>query len=349
VRRFYSILLYLFPRTYREEYGDELWAVFNLSLDDAWKAGRLETLGLTLRELSGLPGAILYELLRERRKTHMLRKFGSHFNFTYGSRREFITAMVPFFWMGFILPLMNVLTSSGLLIPRSPVVNGIGILLVACLGILFLIGLVTGLPRWSMPYIGFTAAIFSVGMASSSLELIRRRLPRLYEPYVSMGDFMFGGTWWFGLLLVVILFVMLTRSIPALRRYKDDWTLGCFVPYGAVPFALVLTFDAYRNDEPFIVLAFLILILGAWFYLRGEDKWKKFMMLFGGLTLSMFIGAAGKVFLLPMQDWLVHIDPSYWKVEVMATIIMWMWLALIMLIPIALNLLPWSKDHLQTV
>ena len=77
MKSFYSLLLYLFPRTYREEYGDELQAVFNLSLANALNRGWFEALSVVLRELAGLPIAIFYQHLRERRKTDsMLKKDG---------------------------------------------------------------------------------------------------------------------------------------------------------------------------------------------------------------------------------------------------------------------------------
>ena len=68
LRTLYGLLLYLFPGTYREEYGDELQAVFILSFDDAMRNGRGSVLGLLFHEMIGLPQAILYEHLRERRK-----------------------------------------------------------------------------------------------------------------------------------------------------------------------------------------------------------------------------------------------------------------------------------------
>jgi hypothetical protein len=79
VKTFYALLLHLFPKAYRDEYGDELRAVFDLSLDDATRAGMLEVMCVVLRELIGLPKAILYEHLRKPRyglvaQTSMLEK-----------------------------------------------------------------------------------------------------------------------------------------------------------------------------------------------------------------------------------------------------------------------------------
>jgi hypothetical protein len=67
IRRVYSSFLSLFPKNYREEYSEELQAVFNLSLDDAMKIGSMEVAGVILRELIGLPTAILHEHLRKPR------------------------------------------------------------------------------------------------------------------------------------------------------------------------------------------------------------------------------------------------------------------------------------------
>lgn len=277
----------------------------------------------------------------------MLKKFNAYFDFAYGSRREFFTVMVPFLMVGLILPLMNLLMRSGLLIPRSPFVNGIGIVLVAVLGILFLIGLVTGLPRWAMPYIGFASAVLGVMATPDILRLSQREFPLLYQKFRLVGDCFYANAWCLGLLVVVILFMVLGGSVSVFRRFRDDWTLLCFIPYGAIPMALMVTFEEYKNDEPFMLLAVAVLAAGIWFYLRGRDERKRFGMLFGGLTLAMFIAAAGKAVLLPMQDWPIVMSPDSWKSEAMGTVNTWIMLALIMLVPVVLNLLPRSESRLR--
>lgn len=345
MRDLYSLLLCLFPKAYREEFGDELQVVFNLSFDDAIRAGKLEVVWVVLRELKDLPKAIIHEHLRERRKAKMIGKFSSRFDFAPGSRREFLTALYPFILIGFIHPLMNMLMMSSLLTPQSVLVNGIGIFIVASLGILLLIGLAKGLPRWSLPYLGFALTILSVSGFSFLLDF---RSLRLYDRLSPLGDIIFEGGWWFGLLVVMILLVAVTRTLPAFQRFRNDWTLLCFIPYGGVPFALMLTFDEYTGDEPFMFFAFLILALGAWLYLHNKHEWKRFGALFGAMTLAMFIAAAGKAILLPAQDWLFFVDPASWKTEAMYTIHTWIWLALIMLLTSALNLTSRSKSRLQT-
>jgi hypothetical protein len=76
LRRLYGVLLWLYPKGYREEYGSELQTVFDLSLDEAMNGGWFEAVGVVLQELAGLPKAVIYQHLRERRnakRTAMLR------------------------------------------------------------------------------------------------------------------------------------------------------------------------------------------------------------------------------------------------------------------------------------
>ena len=346
LRKFHRLLLKLFPRKYREEYDDELQTVFNLSLAGAAKQNGLELTRVALQEFFSLPKAIVYEHLRERRKAKMIEKFSSRFDFALGSRREFLTALYPFILIGFIEPLITVLVMSSLLPAQSVLVNGVAIILLVVLGILLLIGLVKGLPRWSLPYLGFALTILSVSGFSALLDI---RSLHLYDRLAPLGDVMFEGGWWFGLLLVMTLLVAATRTLSAFQRFRNDWTLLCFIPYGGVPFALMITFDAYTGDEPFMFFAFLVLVVGAWLYLHNKHEWKRFGALFGAMTLAIFIAAAGKAILLPTQDWLYPVDPALWKTEAMYTVRTWIWLALIMLLTSALNLPSWLKSRLQTI
>jgi hypothetical protein len=155
-----------------------------------------------------------------------------------------------------------------------------------------------------------------------------------------LGDFLFDGALWIGLLLIVISMGLLGRQIPAFRQFGEDWTLLSFVVYGALPWALLLTFDEYVGDEPYTVLAFLVLAGGACFYLRCSEKWKRFGVLFGALILVSLIAAVSKAILMPSQTWPIDIDSGLLKSEIKHTIIMWMWLALTMLVPSLISLFP---------
>ena len=63
LRLIYGKCLMLYPKIYREEYGEELQAVFGLSIEEAIKKGEFEIERSTLRELVSLPQAVVLEYL----------------------------------------------------------------------------------------------------------------------------------------------------------------------------------------------------------------------------------------------------------------------------------------------
>ena len=341
LRRLYGLLLILFPRAYWQEYGDELQAVFNLSLDEALKSGGMKVVLVTVRELFSLPKAILYEHLRERRKAFIMKSFGSYLDFSYGSWKEFLTAILPFFLLGGALPVINFLGRQKLIQVPGFVTNGIMLGLLGLFVILFVAGLAKGLPRWSLPYLGFALSLFSAGLFGMLIGLwISFVFPKFLHQPSLLADIVYDGLFWFGLLITMLSVVAVTRISPRFQRFRDDWTLLCFILYGAVPFVFLLSFDDYVGDEPYTLLAFMVLASGAWFYLRIHNEWKRFGALFTALSLVILIAAVGKVMLIPVQDWAVQVEPFYWRSELRHTFFTWLWLAVSMLVPTAIKLLP---------
>jgi hypothetical protein len=349
MKRLYALLLHLFPRAYWRDYGDELQAVFGLSLDEAQKRSKLAVVVASLRELIGLPGAILSEHLRQRRSAHKNKKFSAYLNFTYGSRREFISSLYPFLLFGFISPVIDLLTQSGLLVPRSALVNGIGVVLVTLTGILIFVGLVTGCPRWSLPYAGFLFSLLSA--YGSGLWLDRGHfIPymALYDRSWLLGQIAYQGSLWVGLTVISLSLVMLVLFIPRFRRFKNDWTLLVFLLYGATPFALAISFDDYIHEEPYELVAFLILVSGVWFYLHTNDPHRRFWSLFGGMTVTLFFAAVGKAMIGLSQPWFRGDQIDWWGHEMMSTVTIWMWIALSMIVPLALSLLSQNNNQVLT-
>lgn len=339
MKRLYSLLLYLFPKAYREEYGEELQAVFDLSLDTAMRSGMTEVLRVTLHELISLPQAIFYEHLREMRKVKINKGFESYFDFANGSWHELLTSLFPFFLAGGVMPLLGYLGREGIISGM----DGAAIVL-PLLGILILllvVGAKNGLPRWSLPSLGFLLSFLSVYLLSAVFGTpIYFLFRNLRDQSFLLIDILWDGIFWYGLLCAILLLVALGRISPAFQRFKNDWTLPCFVLYGGVPFALWITFDEYLGDEPYSLLAFLVLAVGAWIYLRSNDEWTQFGTLFIAMTLAMFIVAVGKVLLIPSQTWPITIDGGLSMSEFRHTIIMWVWFALGMMMPLANRFLP---------
>lgn len=272
----------------------------------------------------------------------MTRTFDSYFNFAYGSWKEFLTALLPFFLLGAADPLLTSPRTS------NQLATEVMIALFSLFIILLIVGLKMGLPRWSLPYLGFIFSMLSVSVFSFLLGTPIYFLFRNYGEESVLMDIVWDGIFWYGLLIAIVFFVAKSRTSPALSHFRDDWTLLCFVLYGAVPFAVWLTFDEYAGDEPYSLLAFLILALGAWFYLRTNGEWKRFGMLFASLSVAMFVVAAGKAILIPVQSWPFSIGSSLVVSEVKHTIILWFWFAVGMLVPLGIKFSPDSNASTQT-
>jgi len=343
LRKFHRSLLNLYPDNYREEYGEELHAVFNLSLDDALNGGRMEFAETISREFLSLPNAIIHEHLRERRKSSMNKTFASRFDFVPGTRSEIWAALAPFVLFGALPTLLGyfrVLDS----VPLWLYI--VSVLVFWSLGLfLLLIGFAKRFPRWFMPYIGLPIPIISLFLWIGVIEPRFERLPNFSSWFVS--EFVIQGLLWGVMFLLVILLLVSARYVPKSRhfyqRLREDWTLLAFIIYGTIPFALFYTLNEYKNEEPYMILALLILAAGGWLYLRSEGPVKRYLYLHVGMFLSMLVAAIGKAVLAESS---FPGGGGTSLSEFMYTLVTWMWLALIMLIPLALNLLPRSKGAL---
>jgi hypothetical protein len=344
INELYGLLLLCFPKHYREEYGEELQIVFYLSLSDALKTGGWEPAKVVLRELLSLPMAVLIQHLREGRRTNMVKNFGTYFNFAHGSWREFLSALCPFLLFGLYSPLIDLLGEAGLLVPGGRFADGMGVVLLVVMAILFLVGILSGLPRWFFPYLGFLLSIASLSAFSAFMERYDRSLLDVAPRSWIGSEIVYQGLMWGGLTVLTILLVVLINLVPFLRRFKKDWTLLAFLLYGAVPFAVMISFDDYLHDGPSRLFAFLILGAGIWFYLHTNNQHRKFWMLFGGMTVSLLFAAVAKAIIYQyFWDGLRYFT---WWTEMMSTVIMWGWLALTMLISLALQRLARSQEAL---
>lgn len=347
MKSFYSLLLYLFPKAYREEFGDELQVVFDLSFADAMDGGWFEVVRVVLRELAGLPKAILYQHLSERRKTGMTGKFASRFDFEPGSRNEIFATLAPFLFFGVLPILLSYLDTKGIL----PLWLAILFVFVFWLsGIsLFVMGFKNRVPRWFMPYLGLPLPIISVIIFSALVNPEWRGFPFLQESSWFIKQIFNQGTLWLGLFVSALLIFLLTRLIPRLHsfhhRLRADWTLLPFILYGALPLIIVFSFEEFKNEELYMLLAFMTLALGGWFYLRSSTPWKKFWSLLVGMTLAMSIAVLGQTLLY--ESSFPFTSFPRWTTT-LSTVIMWMWMVLFMFISAGLNLLPRSDENPKT-
>lgn len=342
--RVYGLLLTFYPRRYKEEYGDELQAVFEMSLDEAATKGRFEVEKLVLRELISLPKAIIYEHLRERRKAKMTGSFSSHFDFAPGSRSEALAALAPFLLFGAFPTLLGYFRVMDF-VPLW--LNVLSVIVFWLFGLgLIVIGFIKRFPRWFMPYIGIPMPIISLLLFNILMEKWQGvwwyRLPWL------LSDLLQQGLLWMGLVLLVILLLVATRIFPKSRpfyqRLRKDWTLLSFIIYGTMPFVLLIIYNEYKNVEPFMFLSLIILAAGGWLYLQSYESLKRFLYLYAGMELSMLVAAIGKAVLLEGS-----FPSGSWQTEFIDTLVTWLWLALIMLLPLAINLLPHVENRPRAI
>jgi hypothetical protein len=355
--RMYTRLLSLYPRRYRAEYGEELRAVFSLLVNEAAQRGRFSVIRLGWREMRDMPGAVIREHRRERRKRKMATKTSVLPTFEPGSWREWLAAMVLFLLLalGSLLSYLHI---------ALPLWLGYGLFLVFLL--MLALGLIKGLPRWFLPYTGVIGVPLSWalttrgtimgintrgGMVGSLLRWTDRHFFALLRPSASdpwIVRAVYGaGELWFVLLGIAALTVLIAAACRPLRpfylRLRDDWTLLSFGLYGAMVMAVNMAFEDYPHPHKqlYIFVASLILVAGAWVYLRSAHLWQRSLALFAGITLSMAVAATGKAILYanPLL-WPPAARGFTWQSEVLCTVFLWGWLAAVVMAPALLRLLP---------
>jgi len=347
--RLYALFLNLYPQAYQVEYGEELRAVFNLAVNEAAQQGGFSLMWMSLRELRDLPGAIILAHWRERRKRRMATERGSLLTIEPGSWRETVAALAPFLLLGALPPIFSLMRLSEIIPGWLGRVLAFG--LAGLLLSLFIAGMIKGMPRWVLPYVGIILSILSVFVFFELVSGLHSVLVDRRDPWF-LRQVVYQGLLWIGMFVITLVIVLMARIAPPSRpfywRIRRDWTLLSFALYGASLLALVLTFDDYPYDEPYIIAGMLILATGGWFYLRSPRLWQRALALFAGMTLAMAVAATGKAIIYSSSGWPHFTYLFTWQTEAMSTVIMWGWLVMMVFAPILLNLLPRPAEHLHT-
>jgi hypothetical protein len=150
---------------------------------------------------------------------------------------------------------------------------------------------------------------------------------------------------WLGLFLLTLivlgLLAILRRCSALVQRIRQDWTLVSFVIYGEAIFALILLFDEYQREEPYIIASLMLLSAGSWFYLHSSAQWQRVLALLSGMSLAMWAAAFGQWVIVPLQawpEWFQNHSPQNERwFEAGSTLIEWGWMALALLTPALLQ------------
>jgi hypothetical protein len=230
-----------------------------------------------------------------------------------------------------------------------------------------LVGLIKGLPRWSLPYLGVIGLTLSwilthrgtfmgmntrAGLLGRLLGWVDRlRLAGLgpSQPWI-VRAVLGVGLDWIGLLALTALAVLIVAAWRPLRpiysRMRQDWTLLSFGLYGATMVAVSYTFEDYPSARyAFMFVSLLILAAGAWVYMRSArapgpaSPWRRALALLAAMVLAMILGAAGKGIIYASPDW-PYPHSFTWRSEALHAVLLWGWVLVVVLAPALLTLLP---------
>lgn len=269
---FYAALLRLFPRDFREEFGEEMQAVFEDVIREAGQAGTASLIAALVREMFGvavsLPGE--YRRLFRRGGIPMDANETSE-SMTGSTPREALWAALPFAAFGICRMLSELLPPPYYSIPFM-------LMLIFSLAGLY-IGAVSGFPNWSYSYIGW----------AGTLTLLWAMFRVSENPWLAQILNCIGP---------VIFLVIL--AIPAVRQHSlepirklfrgiwRDWTsltlaLFCFAGY------VLLIYD--ENHHPYL-LAFmaastLTICAGIWFFMRSRSTGSRVLTLIATFLVSL--------------------------------------------------------------
>lgn len=299
--RLYTYSIRLYPHQFREEFGDEMTAVFTVVVQEAGRRGLRWALIVWLRELRDYPLSLLREGRRNRRKHRAAGHSGaldfsgdadSSGLWSPAKRWETAAAILPFVLFGLIYTLDALDYAAGW--------RGLSLhwYLVAYLILLigFGFGWIKGFPRWSLGYLGM-ALLFSWWLSSLStvgFELFGHTLG-----YVGR----WGWRVWISLLVIALVATLCSRSFhPLLSLAKSiwrDWSRLSFIFYGALTWlALGIAYDnkSFYNQVAYLPLdvftGALLYMLGVLFYLHLRHSWQRALALQGAFSLPILSGMA---------------------------------------------------------
>lgn len=279
----YRRLLRLYPPDFRDEFGEEMTAVFTQALADTQRQGHPALLIWYGREFASLLAALMQEQRRSWRREEAIMNPTNPVNHTLDtdqSEREtplaILAGMLPFVLFGLMYVLKGVNYHAPLAWMGQGVYGIHGYLGLMVLG-LALIGLGIGwaqrFPRWSYAYLG-------VAVMNS-----------------------WGWRGWLPLLALTAVMLLLTRSLRPLRQLFvgmwQDWTRLSFVLYGALTcLILVVSYDnkGWYDNTLFLPLNLFLLTLvlagGAFFYMWCQRPWRRVVALQLAIILYPPVSAA---------------------------------------------------------
>lgn len=277
ISAFYFQTLHLYPRSFRDEFAEEMKIVFKDSICEACAEGLLPLVRFCLRELSGLPVSILREFLHEfERKEQVMAGNEKGVESTVGAemkRRDAILGTLPFALFGLLCILTKI---------ELPIHVGYLYLVFSASSVLgLMVGLAKGFPRWAYSYLGWSILMswWWMMMQVDSLITQNQRL----------------GFWaWIPLLAAVGLGALFARSLHPLRQLVrgiwGDWTYLSLMIYAFAAFALLIYDENHHPYLPaFMTASTLAICLAVWGFLQSDSNWKRVVSMLAGFVTALVL------------------------------------------------------------
>lgn len=241
VTRVYALLLRLYPREFRDEFGDEMQTVFADAVQEAVRTGTFALARLCWREWRELPVNSALEHWARFQKGRFKMNAPATLDDRPLSWPETLIGLFPFvvfgpvaIWLAYPYPYPAESVSGWFVAVQIP-------LYVLCLLFGLVAGWITNWRRWSFPYLGMGVLLLGSWIVSESNEwmyamglreglgLLELVLPRVGGFALILGAFA----------LVLMVGFLLTRVVGALQmlysRIRQDWTQLSFGLHLAQP------------------------------------------------------------------------------------------------------------------
>lgn len=354
----YKTLLAFYPPKFLAEYGEEMLRVFTSALLENNDHNQHQNWRVIWRELRDWPMAITIQHLNERRNSMSLNE--DLYQEEPMTWADWLAGSLVFI-LPIVFPVMGLIINNGIMFPD--LVNIIiQYVLLGSLGLALIYGLIKGLPRWSLPYLGFVVLICMFWVLRVD-RIFGWIYPLFLETFGPRGvwpiavSVAYNGIYilifTFIIPLIALVLIALFRLLPFTRglwrRLRADWTQLSYLLYGTHIFIILLSFDEYRYDEGWNFFAWIALAVFAVLHLRARTHKGRVWTLLSGSTVVMLSIMLAKYLLVPLQQWPggYPISPSvssHW-VETTGAFFQWVAMLLILLSPALLDFLPGRLDE----
>jgi hypothetical protein len=294
ITRVYGLLLRLYPRQFRVEFGDEMQCVFADLVNDAAKRGLTAVLMVCAREMWELPRNVACEHWRGLQKGSVRMNDTAALDGHPSSWLGTLTGALPFLLLGPIRVLLAYPDPH----PAWRGLQGITLLMSTIYPLFVLVGLVVGWrarwPRWSFPYLTACALVldFQINQLRNWITLAAPRAFRL-EPAWLLGALaypLFLALFVLvpGLALVLICTVRWLR--PLYLSIRRDWTQ---LSFGLSVVSVLMLSGVDYDEDPRLTLAVIlpgvIVLSSAVAHLRSTNKIQRVLSLLLGLIMAVTV------------------------------------------------------------